>query len=148
MSVVEGRGRIRLQNLFASKRIETHLDLIGLIFGCFVFFAYLIYSIHSLIFALKYSLTSIAHCLCPLSTGQYLLSIANFPLFTAHCLLPTVYCPLSNGQYQLSIAHCPLFKYSLRSIAHCLFPTVTHCFCLLSTGQCLLSIANCPLSNG
>ncbi len=34
---------IRLLNLFASKRIEVNLDLISLIFACFVFFAYLIY---------------------------------------------------------------------------------------------------------
>jgi hypothetical protein len=43
--------RIRLKNLFASKRIEANLYLIRLIFACFIFFAYLIYSLHSLIFA-------------------------------------------------------------------------------------------------
>jgi hypothetical protein len=34
---------IRLLILFASKRIEVNLDLISLIFACFVFFAYHIY---------------------------------------------------------------------------------------------------------
>jgi hypothetical protein len=43
--------RIRLKNLFASKRIEANLDLIRLIFACFIFFAYLTYSLHLLIFA-------------------------------------------------------------------------------------------------
>jgi hypothetical protein len=43
--------RIRLKNLFALKRIEANLDLIPLIFACFIFFANLIYSLHSLIFA-------------------------------------------------------------------------------------------------
>jgi hypothetical protein len=43
--------RIRLKNLFASKRIEANLDLIRLIFACFMYFANLIYSLYSLIFA-------------------------------------------------------------------------------------------------
>jgi hypothetical protein len=157
--------RIRLKILFASKRIEANLDLIRLIFACFIFFVYLIFSLNSLIFAYKYSLhfdsnyslTSISHC-CPLFTAHCLLAsvycpfpTVHCPLFTAHCLLPTVYYPLSNGQRLLPIAHWPL------STAHCLLPTVyyplftTHCllanvYCPLSTGQCLLSIAGGSLS--
>jgi hypothetical protein len=48
--------RIRLKNLFASKRITANLDLIRLIFACFIFFTYLIDLLHLLIFALKYLL--------------------------------------------------------------------------------------------
>jgi hypothetical protein len=39
-----------LKKLFASKRIEADLDLIRLIFACFVFSAYFIYSLCSRIF--------------------------------------------------------------------------------------------------
>jgi hypothetical protein len=53
------QSRVRhicFKNLFASKHIEANLDLISLIFDCFIFFTYFIYSLHLLIFAYKISL--------------------------------------------------------------------------------------------
>ncbi len=108
--------RIRLKNLFASKRIEANLDLIRLIFACFIFFATLIYSLRSLIFAYKYSLqfaskyalwSTVAHCLLPTVSAHCLLASTYCPLSTVHCLLHTVYRPLFTahflGQCLLSI---------------------------------------------
>jgi hypothetical protein len=87
-SVTTRVHRIRLKKLFASKRIDANLDLIRLIFACFLFFAYLIYPLHSLTNIRFNSLrnmhldNTVAHCLLPTVYG---------PLFTAHCLLLPVY---------------------------------------------------------
>jgi hypothetical protein len=102
--------------------------------------------------------TVTAHCFCPLSSVQCLLSIAhsalptvhcplfNGPLFTAHCLLPTVYYPLYTVQCLLPnvywpeltvhcrqpTVHCPLPTVKLFT-EHCLLPTVLLPTCLLAS---------------
>ncbi len=90
------------------------------------------------IFASKYSLRSISHCLLPAVSVHCLLARAYCPLPTAHCSLPTVYWlgPIVHWLCPLPAVYCPLFT------AHCLLPSS---YCLLSTCHCLLPTVYCPL---